>query len=1636
MASLLVSMANIKSPQEVSTQLLLYFLVLRLISRARDFLSQIHVELPKELLVRGWDAKTVVHVLHQLDPNLSFTEVFNCFDSLSFHVDSSSAFTFLDEAFLEATGSHISDLLKKRWKVPSHSISCFSFIGACLSLVRNLLAAPSTCCSSLSRCSLLTNLQENSISADSIVWTYQEMIDTIISLLESSVFDEAKTLLAPIMKANPTIILINLFTSSIRSYMRRFLIEQLCLRVLCSPLDSELIVPLHQGIQINLSLVLEVLELFIRSHDDVPNRLLLNINQLHLQALLLQSNSHFVFNQLFVKNWTRDNQLSQALQERIDQYSFPVVMGSMVTFIKSHCKNVTSTACRPLLSLLCMLEERCVQQQDDTTHATVREAIQTIRESSSAMKKTWMTMIQAETQKLNSILNQPNRVNVVNQLCTKIVELRSSKLIFDHEVYISFISVLLGSLTAPTAILSITLLGELFERRLFEGDENSILVQVITTLKQINDYDLASQILQGLLPYLRDIIHDRPEIEEQLQTIPCYQDFRMKSVMNPSPSIGISSPPPGLRTPIMNVSSLTHQIDSNEPQDIQHCPPLSEAIQGKLTRLMNQLSPDNYEKIAEKIKDLIPVSSYPAFANVMASYISRQSLHGHTYFKLITALHSQELEEYVLDSCIYNAKICFQDADNENTHQKARSLGEFIALLTVTRNHALPIPKLDLKKLLYEAHMKNILGNVMPFVCAIVKGCASSDVLKSPSQPWVHMMLVELCRIHNDQTIPSSCKLRYVPIVFDAFSLSEEQRQAIFVESQSSFQQSINHTPSLHAIPFSERSASMHSRASSNILQTPQFTAPGMSPASTQLKRSVSYSQPPSLFSPSVQSLSPSLSSMRPTYLPSSMGSSFENGNSSLHTTFQEGQDTVLNNLRVDAYSMDSRRQAHMTSQSLLIGFRQHVESYVYHLQQSISNGLVSSTQLPDDVKFAKDLDSFFKSSLLSSDINPDPYYAILCRFLYSTFIKENNQLKLRLYQLIVPVVLNVAQRCFGWTPASLIEYVLQTLFSHSVTNIDINFIGTIIQKKLISASHLDPILCNVLHATPADQLENASITVVLTDLIRQLMINRHVLYTNNLPKTIRAAAELSASAPANSHLEELHSVLLQLQHRYEVLVQETVFMNQFRSVLHAWIDLGVQPTENQVISFILALKRRGLFQSETQTVVALRLLLLSALNISSTDQTISEEVSTEIQFSKDEFSSAVHAFTTLVLALYRYTHGASKSGLLLCIMTSIASVLTDDQKDGTQHSNSLVLSMLLEIIETVLEPFHTTFIDSQVSPSQTALATDILRVLLYGLQRMQPSILPIYTYAWVTAMSSLSLIRLAKQCADETVANQYTELIVAYLRFLNIFWTTWRVLPKSIEIHAKALASLLLTLYNEWPALLSAHYAQLCLYIPSCFPQLRNTITAAQPGNLPFFDPRGAISGELTKYLHMPTVDKWDTHVILKPLKLEKYFSEYGSNNGVIAKLSSIALQYANSPEIFNAIIYEVAESTYIQYDNSQRAFPVEFYTNVLKMLNVEDLRNAIFSLLDHIRYPSLDTYYFCMLVKTIIDNNNKNDVKQLLGENIMICLGERLLVTGPKPWGLEFLFSQILNATTGIKEQSFMTGYPMKKLVEKYAK
>lgn len=95
-----------------------FFPSLFLISRARDFLARLSIELPQEIQIAGWNAKLVVQTLRRFDPTLSFSEVFKRMDSDLLHLDSAESFLFLNEASLEALGAPLCNLLKYRWKVP------------------------------------------------------------------------------------------------------------------------------------------------------------------------------------------------------------------------------------------------------------------------------------------------------------------------------------------------------------------------------------------------------------------------------------------------------------------------------------------------------------------------------------------------------------------------------------------------------------------------------------------------------------------------------------------------------------------------------------------------------------------------------------------------------------------------------------------------------------------------------------------------------------------------------------------------------------------------------------------------------------------------------------------------------------------------------------------------------------------------------------------------------------------------------------------------------------------------------------------------------------------------------------------------------------------------------------------------------------------------------------------------------------------------------------------------------------------------------------------------------------------------------------------------------------------------------
>ena len=729
----------------------------------------------------------------------------------------------------------------------------------------------------------------------------------------------------------------------------------------------------------------------------------------------------------------------------------------------------------------------------------------------------------------------------------------------------------------------------------------------------------------------------------------------------------------------------------------------------------------------------------------------------------------------------------------------------------------------------------------------------------------------------------------------------------------------------------------------------------------------------------------------------------FKSGDNVLSTISElNTQSALWNTQRHDSVSFTDILWQLVTRTTNMIAY------YMKTGQSALSPVIKSACQ-----HFVLEVSSVLTSQPLKTD-SMDLRYAFLLDFL-TRVLTESPDPSMVPRQTLTPYILSAYDQALGVSSMVALEAALKRCLMKPEARLNVLFLGRLVNDQLLPVKVLDEGLTAVLTATPAEVLEGSNVVITITNIIQQLMITRHRLFTNQLPSTIRKAAEVTATASENTpRLLELKMVLLRLQRRYEVLVQETAYLSKFSSVLRAWLDLcssqNNAPSEEPTVAFIVALKRKGLLQSETQTVIVLRLLFLSALDMN-TENTVPPNVASEVQNTMESFTP-IHGFAALAIALFQYTDPSSKSSLLLCILTGIASVLTEEQKNGNIRALTPTLLLLTQIQQTILEPFLSQLLpndDSAPDPVMVAQVTDLVRVFLYGLQLMQPSILPSFAYVWITSFSYSTLIRLVHTLSDTIANNQYRDLLLGYVRFLSGLMNLETV-PEALELHFKSLTTLLLQLHSIWPDLLSSNYGDLCLLIPSRYLQLRNIICSAVPAGITMFSPREAMSDRMTKCLNEPTKDTWDTSTILSGLNLTEQFAAYrASANPVFMNDLARNLPSLPKAEMVYALLYEVAAATYLRSypddkPNSRKNFPVDFYTQLLKQLQPQLRPSIVMSLLDHVRYPSFDTYTFCMLMKTLM-GHDYNDA-------VFACICERMLVPGPKPWGLEFLFSQLVNS------------------------
>ena len=239
-----------------------------------------------------------------------------------------------------------------------------------------------------------------------------------------------------------------------------------------------------------------------------------------------------------------------------------------------------------------------------------------------------------------------------------------------------------------------------------------------------------------------------------------------------------------------------------------------------------------------------------------------------------------------------------------------------------------------------------------------------------------------------------------------------------------------------------------------------------------------------------------------------------------------------------------------------------------------------------------------------------------------------------------------------------------------------------------------------------------------------------------------------------------------------------------------------------------------------------------------------------------------------------------------------------------------------------------------------------------------------------------------------------------------NVIYQRYTI-QNHMKNHYSLYVGLLTSLLNLWPEMLSNHYGELCMRIPVRFLQLHNIICAAIPAGITPPSVYSRIDEQIEKSLKTRTVDAWNTSNLLSPTIREKIMQMPAKRNAILPEIWSMM----NRHDFMAVILYEVAAALYIRpcLENTpsptsvKPEFPLQFYQQIFFTQEYMFKRFCLESLLDHVRYPSFDTYTFCTLVKTFFGSD---------AEIVFSVLCERLLVPGPKPWGLKILFSQIVNS------------------------
>nr|CAG8466511.1 6213_t:CDS:10 [Entrophospora candida] len=187
----------------------------------------------------------------------------------------------------------------------------------------------------------------------------------------------------------------------------------------------------------------------------------------------------------------------------------------------------------------------------------------------------------------------------------------------------------------------------------------------------------------------------------------------------------------------------------------------SEAVQDKILFIINNVAQSNFETKVAEMKEILKESHYRWFANYLVVKRASIELNYHQlYHQFLDALEIPELYHHILHETFSNIKVLLNSEKTVHSSSERsllKNLGSWLGGLTLARNKPIRHKNIAFKELLIQGYDSSRLIVAIPFVCKVLEQAGKSKVFKPPN-PWLMAIIKLLVELYHNAELKLNLK--------------------------------------------------------------------------------------------------------------------------------------------------------------------------------------------------------------------------------------------------------------------------------------------------------------------------------------------------------------------------------------------------------------------------------------------------------------------------------------------------------------------------------------------------------------------------------------------------------------------------------------------------------------------------------------------------------------------------------------------------------------------------------------------------------------------------------------------------------------------------------------------------------------